>query len=802
MNYIFYLILRNLFACFFACIISSQVIAADIKDISFELGGWTYTSAAVYNSVTKELTIKGNSGTYEYARYTINLPAGTTNIYLSAEVYLENIVTGALTYQCPKFKISQVSGVVINVKNFSSPAEGSWFNTFLQANATGITQVILEFGFQNSTGTFIIKNPKITNTTPIPTPYSFPYTVPTNPICSLDLLTVDTMKFNNDLLSTNSHFSWASKSWGDPEVVNAINKYFRMSNYRFPGGTVGNFYNWTTDGYYGNSYTFANPNLTNLYNNGFKFGYPGYKNLLLSTSGSATLMFNVLTDDITISKNRLQSRLSDGLDVKWVELGNENFYSNQSYGNVAGGQWQVSDVDAYISFTSTLATELKKISPTTKFTVCIDQHDFSLGGWSNKLSTQTYYDATTIHNYNNVGSVNLDFLSGVVLFDSYRKTRKYIKNYKIHFGNTPTIFTEWGVLGSNSFLSVLSAADMFMAILEGNTSDGVVMQAGIHMLYHSDANVPQTLMLMDGGTVKYSPMGAFYAKLYDVFKDRKIYKALSVSDNIDTDLPGVISRAVIVNDSIRIFSVNKLPVASKLQLSLDNKPITGYYRIETYSMSPEIWPNAYTNPNDPWSLSFQFGDIMLPAYSLSVVTISKNNPLPITLLDFSGSKQNNTIELNWSTSIEKNNEKFVIERSEDGIHFQEIGNVKGVGNSATIHNYNFTDINPINGANYYRLKQIDLDGSYSFSNTIHLDNRSTADMIVYPNPNNGSFSIKVYNASNEYKLELTNILGNVIYTRDGTADVEITTVTDLKSGVYIVRLFSGGEIITKKLEVI
>lgn len=638
MNTLF--ILRYVLGILIPCFVSTIGFAAEIKDISFSLGSWTYTSGAKYDPATQELTITGNSNTYEYARYTINIPSGTGKIYLSGDIYLANVSPGPLSYQLPKLKVLQTSGSAIAVLNLSSPAEGSWYSTYVEANTSSYSTIVLEFGFQNSTGIFKIKNPKILNTQPIPTPYSFPYTVPTNPVCSMDLFSNDTMSFNNDLLSTNCHFSWATKSWGDQEVNDAINNYFPMSNYRFPGGTVGNFYDWTTDGYKNDPSTFDNVSRTNLYNKGFTFGYPGFKNQVKSSGGTATLMFNVIHDDISTSTDRLKSRISDGLDVKWVELGNENFFSEQSFGYIAGGQWKTVDINSYISFTKSLVTSLKNVSPSTKFAVNIYHQDYTTGGWTDRLAGETYYDATVIHNYNGVKTADLDFLTGSVLLESYKITRKNIKEYKTHFGNTPTIVTEWGAIGSKSFLSVLASADMFLALLEGNTVDNVVMQAGIHMLYHSDENRSETMMYMDGGVMKFSPMGAFYSKLFDVFKNQTIYKALSVSDEVKTDLPGVISRAVSVGDSIKVFTVNKLPVASKLEISLDNKSITGNYKIETYSMSPELWPSAYSNPNEAWTTSRGNGDIYLPAYSITVVTVPKSIVTSTNYLDM-----NNTVSV-------------------------------------------------------------------------------------------------------------------------------------------------------------
>ncbi len=617
---------------FLLSLFSVSSFAGEITDISFTNPGWLFTDGVTYDAATEELTIIGDTDSYRYAQLTTSIPNGTSDVYLSGDVYLENIVLGGSAWFAPKIKISNVGAGSIKAENLSSPAQGSWYTAFVRGELSGQTQVVLEFGFQNSSGTFIIKNPKVSDTEPIPTPYSFPYTVPADPSCSLDLESAHTVAFNNDLLSTNCHFSWASKSWGDLEVVDAINSDYPMTNYRFPGGTVGNFYDWTTDGYHDDPSTFESNSRYNLFEDDFRFDYPGFRDQVLSASGSATLMFNVLHDDITTASNRLQSRLTDGLDIKWVELGNENFYGTQSYGFVSGGLWQVSDVEEYINHTSALTTALKGVSPDTKYAVCLNHHDFSPGGWTDRLSEESYYDATTMHNYNNVGSESLDFSSGSILLNSYKITRSSIEEYKTHFGRTPTVITEWGVLGSKSFLSVVSAADMFLALLEGSVQDSVVMQTGIHMFYHSDNNQAQSLILLEGGVVKHTPMGCFYAKLFDVFKNRSIYTDLSVSEEIEAGLPGVISKAVDLGDSIQVFTVNKLPVASPLNLTFDGMTLEGGYKMETYSMSPELWPDALENPNDAWTETTGTGVVSLPAYSLTVTTIAKT-PDVASILD-------------------------------------------------------------------------------------------------------------------------------------------------------------------------
>jgi hypothetical protein len=93
------------------------------------------------------------------------------------------------------------------------------------------------------------------------------------------------------------------------------------------------------------------------------------------------------------------------------------------------------------------------------------------------------------------------------------------------------------------------------------------------------------------------------------------------------------------------------------------------------------------------------------------VLIYKVAVTPVSLTSFTGKKANNGVELKWQTASELNNNYFEVLRSENGKDFTSIGTIKGNGTSQEIRNYNFTDVNPVSGANYYQLKQTDFDGT-------------------------------------------------------------------------------------------
>ncbi|MBA3972221.1 MAG: hypothetical protein H0X46_08780, partial [Bacteroidetes bacterium] len=110
------------------------------------------------------------------------------------------------------------------------------------------------------------------------------------------------------------------------------------------------------------------------------------------------------------------------------------------------------------------------------------------------------------------------------------------------------------------------------------------------------------------------------------------------------------------------------------------------------------------------------------------------NPLPIELLSFTGYSASNGNQLTWSTATEINNDYFDIERSSNGADFSKIGTLDGNGNSITTIVYNFTDATPLTGINYYRLKQVDYNGSFSYSNMISINGTFFENPIqVYPN---------------------------------------------------------------------
>jgi hypothetical protein len=90
------------------------------------------------------------------------------------------------------------------------------------------------------------------------------------------------------------------------------------------------------------------------------------------------------------------------------------------------------------------------------------------------------------------------------------------------------------------------------------------------------------------------------------------------------------------------------------------------------------------------------------------------NPLPINLLSFSAQNCDNQICLSWTTLTESNNDYFSIEKTKDDISYEQVGIIKGSGNSSSIRHYSFKDEKPYDGISYYRLKQTDFNGDFVY----------------------------------------------------------------------------------------
>ncbi|MGV3505076.1 MAG: IPT/TIG domain-containing protein, partial [Adhaeribacter sp.] len=174
-----------------------------------------------------------------------------------------------------------------------------------------------------------------------------------------------------------------------------------------------------------------------------------------------------------------------------------------------------------------------------------------------------------------------------------------------------------------------------------------------------------------------------------------------------------------------------------------------------------------------------------------------NVVLPVELTAFTAKYINEAVELKWTTAMEKDNQGFEVEVSTDARYYQKVGFVASKNpNSRAITHYRFTDDQPIaSGDLYYRLKQIDLDGSVSYSKVERVFIQSMAKASVYPNPFNDVFMVK-YEAESNHVITLTvmDAVGKVIQeqqlpvTRGAILRQQVEVGNHRPKGVYLLRI--------------
>ncbi|MBY0427091.1 MAG: T9SS type A sorting domain-containing protein, partial [Cytophagales bacterium] len=164
--------------------------------------------------------------------------------------------------------------------------------------------------------------------------------------------------------------------------------------------------------------------------------------------------------------------------------------------------------------------------------------------------------------------------------------------------------------------------------------------------------------------------------------------------------------------------------------------------------------------------------------------------LPVTWLSFTGNRTNNESVLDWKTVSEDNNNYFAIERSSDGISFEEIGRTSGYGNTKSTRTYQYRDLKPGQKANYYRIKQVDYDGKSTYSNIIYLVAQEKSDINIYPNPFANETTISIVGTEPEGLVEVSvyNTLGNLVQKSTYTNTDEISIGSSFSSGLYIVEV--------------
>jgi hypothetical protein len=180
--------------------------------------------------------------------------------------------------------------------------------------------------------------------------------------------------------------------------------------------------------------------------------------------------------------------------------------------------------------------------------------------------------------------------------------------------------------------------------------------------------------------------------------------------------------------------------------------------------------------------------------------VGSSGTLPISLMSFTGAKKASSVELNWKTASEINAKEFQVERMDNGGVFNQIGAVRAFGNTNKLTAYSFVDFAASKQAiRYYRLKMVDFDGKYKYSNTIKIaDENSSNEVVVYPNPTTEKISITNSNLNfAAVTFKVMNLTGDVV--KVGTTNINEINVSELAAGMYMLSVIDeANEAVTVK----
>ncbi len=177
-------------------------------------------------------------------------------------------------------------------------------------------------------------------------------------------------------------------------------------------------------------------------------------------------------------------------------------------------------------------------------------------------------------------------------------------------------------------------------------------------------------------------------------------------------------------------------------------------------------------------------------------TVQSQTPLPIELLSFDAKANNSGVLCSWITATETNNDHFDIERSKTGVTFTKIGEMRGYGAGTSVHNmeYKFQDEDVCTGTLYYQLKQVDIDGRFTYSDIVAV-NCKNALLSLAPNPAHTNINLNFFEPqSGKVAVEVADIIGQILLINE--FDVEkgyndkIVDVSSLASGVYYLKIIN------------
>ena len=301
-----------------------------------------------------------------------------------------------------------------------------------------------------------------------------------------------------------------------------------------------------------------------------------------------------------------------------------------------------------------------------------------------------------------------------------------------------------------------------------------------------------------GGAIRLTNSTASVASVYNSIM---LGNTAVTAGTADISLAGASAVATIANSITQGATGTNVTVsatAANVFLSIDPSS-SDFLKLKPITGNPAI--NSGDDSKIPAGVNTDLAGLSRTNGTVDMGAYENFNTLPIKLLDFTAKAKNNAVQVNWLTETETDNDYFLIEKSADGINFNLLTKTFSKGNTG--FSYSYTDYSPLSGTSYYRLTQVDKDGTkLSFNPVVvnlSLGNQSLVN--VYPNPAIGG-KIKVNLAGNRFStLQVVNLNGQILQSVNiVTNETEkIIDISRYARGVYFIKLTDGKNILNKKI---
>ena len=268
------------------------------------------------------------------------------------------------------------------------------------------------------------------------------------------------------------------------------------------------------------------------------------------------------------------------------------------------------------------------------------------------------------------------------------------------------------------------------------------------------------------------------------------------AEEIGNNLDRVLVHAYVANPSTSFsYSENRLMDFANGNPNLD---VSIIFSSEPNFMQTWLENNSMTNAESIFTTDWTNGstgwvkNIDLVGFTYFTYSHLTNVPLPVELVNFEATVKKSSVQLSWMTESEYNSSHFEIEKSINSKDFQKIGQIEAAENSISTKNYDFEDIEPYNGFNYFRLKMIDLDGKIEYSKTIAIQYEAANKASVYPSIVSSTLIVEMEKSAILHSIDIIHANGQFIKSIEPTSHFLEISTEDLPAGLYFLQLKTKG----------